>query len=111
METTATIAALVMMAAVILAKVLAIRLQGHAEHRIANVQSIKKELLRELTMVGQQQKVLQANKTTLERKKTKLEGKRSRLNQELQSIKDEADQRERVKETRRGQLTRVARVG
>lgn len=110
-ESWAMAAALVMIAGVVAGKIVTVRLLAFVERRIKNVKHIKKDLLRDLRMGQQQAKVLQATKSTLEAKKLKLEGKRSRLNNELTAMKDEANQRERVKRARQNRVVRPTVAG
>jgi len=110
-DSLAMAAALVAITGVVAGKVVTVRLLRFVEHRITNVKHIKQDLLRDLKLAQQQAKVLAANKSTLEAKKLKLEGRRSRLNRELSAIREEAGQRERLKQARQGGLVRPTRAG
>ena len=111
MEIVGTIGALVMIVAVVFAKVVTHATLERMKRRIANVDSERSKILNELKVSQSKKKIGAANQKKLELKKTKLQGKISRLKSELQEHKGESDARQKVRDAARGKLIRPTRAG
>ena len=101
LEAPAMMAALVMIAGVVAAKVMITGLIGKMNRQISQVAQGKSEALGRLKAAQSQKAVSVKNKTTLEKKKTKLTKKLSRLKKEMGEIKGEEDARRQRAQQRR----------
>ncbi len=100
-EGPAMIAALVMIFAVVGAKVMITGLIGQMNRQISQVAQIKTEALNRLTAAQRQKAVANKNKLTLQKKKAKLDKKLSRLKGEMAEIRGEEGIRRKRAEQRR----------
>ncbi len=92
-EGPAMIAALVMIFAVVGAKVMITGLIGQMNRQISQVAQIKAQALNRLKAAQGQKAVAAKNKLTLTKKKAKIEKQLSRLKSEMSGIKGEEDAR------------------
>lgn len=111
MEIVATIGAMVMIVAVVLAKVATHATVDRMKRRISNVDAERSKALNELKVAQSKKKIGAANLKKLELKKTKLQGKISRLKTELKDRKGETEHRQKIRDAARGKLIRPTRAG
>lgn len=107
-EAVAMVAALTIMFAVVGAKILTTQLLNRTQNSIAAVNQNRQQALGELRMAQSQRKVAQQTMALLGKKRSKLQKKIGRLRQELGGMRDEAEHRQKMRDTVRGKLVRPA---
>jgi t-SNARE complex subunit (syntaxin) len=101
MEAVVMIAALALIFAVLVAKVMTTQLLGHMNRQISQVAANRQEVMNRLKTAQGQKMVLVKNKAILEKKKTKVTKQISRLKKEMSGYKEEEDARRQRSESRR----------
>ena len=101
MEAVVMIAALALIFAVVVAKVMTTQLLSHMNRQISEVAANKQDVLNRLKTAKGQKMVLQKNKAILEKKKTKVGKQIGRLKKEMSGYKEEEDARRQRSESRR----------
>jgi len=99
------IAALLLMAGAVVAKMVTSYLIKRMKTHIAMVAHTQQRVLGELKGVQAQRKVAEQNKTTLTQKKTKIQKQISRLAKELKGMEEERAQEQKKREAMRRSLT------
>ncbi len=93
LEIIAMMAALLMMALVVAAKIMGGQLIGRMKHQISQVDQLKREVLGRYKVAGAKTKVAESNKQQLEAKKKKLQKKIKRLQTEMKGLDEESEKR------------------
>ena len=96
MESVVMVAALVLIFAVLLAKIVATQLLAHMNQRISHVAADKQVVLKQLKTAQSQKMVFEKNQRLLEKRKNKISNQINRLRKEMAGFReDEAARRQR----------------
>ena len=93
LEIISMMAALLMMALVVAAKIMAGQLIGRMKHQISQVDQLKREVLGRYKVAGAKTKVAESNKQQLDAKKKKLQRKLKGLKAEMKELSQESEKR------------------
>lgn len=110
-EAIALTATLILMGAVLFAKIMTSQLVVRMKRQIATVDSEKQKILGQLKMIQSQKAVAERNRIGLDKKKQRVQKKVNRIRREMKDMKEDDEHRQKLRDVMRGKLARTPGSG